>query len=83
MQTTLRLILITFLFSVASQVSASEFCDGYLKGYTAVYAMALARQPEQLFCPSQPPKDFGEQSDYAHGYQLGSVDGLTDGYQKS
>jgi hypothetical protein len=80
---TLRYFLVAILFSDASQVRASDFCEGYLKGYTSVYVMALAKQPEQLSCPSQPAKDFGEQSDYAHGYQLGSVDGLTDGYQQS
>ena len=83
MKTTLHFFLITILLSAASHTRASDFCDGYLKGYTSVYVVILAKQPELLSCPSQPAKDFGEQSDYAHGYQLGSVDGLTDGYQQS
>ena len=53
---------------------ASEFCDGFKRGYIVGYKRAhnTNYNPFVPFCPFQPFKKYGDpQSDYEHGYVIG------------
>ena len=53
---------------------ASEFCDGFKRGYIVGYKRAhnTSYDPFVPFCPYQPYKKSGDpQSDYEHGYVIG------------
>ena len=53
---------------------ASEFCDGFKRGYIVGYKRAhnTSYDPFVPFCPYQPFKKYGDpQSDYEHGYVIG------------
>ena len=71
---TKRFILIAVMVFWCSVGFASEFCDGFKRGYIVAYKRAHNQSfdPFVPFCPFQPFKKYGDpQSDYEHGYVIG------------
>ena len=76
MKKAIGIIFFTLLFSTT--VLASEFCEGFERGYKTGYKSAnnTSFDPFVPFCPFQPFKKYGDpQSDYEHGYIIGFKQG--------
>ena len=76
------LIAILLGLSIAGAAFASEFCDGFERGYVTGYKEAKNTpiEPFVPFCPIQPTRGFGDpESDYEHGYVIGYKQGLVAG----
>ena len=61
---------------------ASEFCDGFERGYITGYKQSSGSgfDPFVPFCPFQPFKRLNDpESDYEHGYIIGYETGLKKG----
>lgn len=78
----------TIVFSLAlfvagaSSVSASDFCDGFKRGYITGYKQAAGSgfDPFAPFCPFQPMKGYNDPaSDFEHGYIIGLEQGYEEG----
>lgn len=68
--------------SIAGAAYASEFCDGFARGYVVGYKESKRSviEPFVPFCPIQPVRESGDpESDYQHGYVIGYKHGLADG----
>ena len=78
-----RLALIVFFTILyASSVLASEFCDGFKKGYITGYKQAAQTSLTPLvpLCPLKPLKGFGDpKSDFEFGYTIGFRQGVAEG----
>ncbi len=64
---------------MTSAAYASEFCDGFQRGYATGYQRAKNTNmaPMQPMCPMQPMKRIGDpQSDFEQGYLIGLSKGL-------
>ena len=69
-----------FLALFSTSVFASDFCDGFKRGYIAGYKQAKGTSlpPLPPLCPLKPLKGFGDpESDYEFGYTIGFKKGLT------
>ena len=67
-------ILVLGLLLSNNALAASEFCEGFKRGYIAGYKQAHSTgfDPFVPFCPFQPFKKMSDpQSDYEHGYIIG------------
>lgn len=72
------LIYLTALF-MTSTAYASDFCDGFQRGYATGYQRAKDTNlaPLKPLCPLQPLKRMSDpQSDFEHGYLIGLSKGL-------
>jgi len=66
----------------STSVFASEFCDGFERGYITGYKQSSGSSFELFtpFCPFQPFKGFNDpESNYEHGYIIGYEKGLQEG----
>lgn len=80
----LFLAVIISLWGISSPASASEFCDGFERGYITGYKLTAdtSFKPFTPFCPFQPLKKFSDpESDFEHGYVIGLQQGQADGYK--
>ncbi len=87
----LRSLLVTFkksglvaavLFLICASASASDFCDGFKRGYVTGYKHSSdsGLAPLVPLCPLQPLKGLGDpKSDYEQGYVVGMQEGMADG----
>ena len=76
------LLISIFSILISSTAFASEFCDGYKRGYVTGYKQASGSgfDPFTPFCPFQPFKKYSDpDSDYEHGYIIGYEDGYEKG----
>jgi len=65
-----------------SPVIASEFCNGFERGYITGYKQASGSgfDPFVPFCPFQPMKKYNDpDSDFEHGYLIGLKKGMHEG----
>lgn len=79
-----QMILVAAAIAVALPVSAtaSEFCQGFERGYITGYQQASGSSLEPLtpLCPLQPLKRLNDpDSDFEHGYLIGLAEGLAKG----
>jgi len=73
-------ILFTGVFSI--NIFASEFCDGFERGYITGYKQVSGSSydPYTPYCPYQPYKGYNDpESNYEHGYIIGYEKGLQEG----
>lgn len=78
------LIFVSSMF-ISSVAMASEFCDGFKRGYVTGYKQASGSSfdPYTPYCPYQPYKKYSDpESDYEHGYIIGYEKGLKEGGKK-
>lgn len=74
-----------FNLGASNKALASEFCDGFAKGYVTGYKQASGSSLEPLtpLCPLQPLKGPGDpKSDFEHGYTIGLGDGTAAGSRR-
>lgn len=74
-----------FAAVVVQPAYASQFCDGFKRGYVVGYKRAAQTgfDPFQPFCPFQPIKRLSDpQSDFEHGYLIGLDAGAKSGADK-
>ena len=78
-----KLILTSIIYAFfISPVIASEFCDGFERGYITGYKQASGSgfDPFVPFCPFQPMKKYNDpDSDFEHGFLIGLKKGMQDG----
>jgi hypothetical protein len=79
-----RKSILTGIFLAVFSVSAlaSDFCDGFKRGYIVGYKQASGSSLTPLvpLCPLKPLKGFGDpESDYEFGYTIGYRQGFQDG----
>ena len=78
-----RLILVAvFSMLFSASAFASEFCDGFKRGYITGYKQVSGSSydPYTPYCPYQPYKGYNDpESDYEHGYIIGYERGLKEG----
>lgn len=75
-------VLALVLILIGSASFASEFCDGFERGYLTGHKQASGSSldPFVPFCPFQPLKGFNDpESDFEHGYIIGYEKGLSEG----
>ena len=80
LKTFLLILTSSFLFSKA--LMASDFCNGFERGYISGYKQSSGSgfDPFPPFCPTQPFKSASDpQSDYEHGYTVGYQRGQSEG----
>lgn len=73
-------IIFAGLFSLSAY--ASEFCEGFKRGYITGYKQTSGSSydPYTPYCPYQPYKGYNDpKSDYEHGYIIGYEEGLRKG----
>jgi len=76
------LAIVTLVTLFSTSVLASEFCDGFKKGYITGYKQASGSSydPYTPYCPYQPYKGYNDpESDYEHGYIIGLQQGMQEG----
>jgi hypothetical protein len=80
MKKLIKLLTLILLFSfIYQEVGASEFCDGFERGYITDYKQSSGSSydPYTPYCPYQPYKGYNDpESDYEHGYIIGYEQGL-------
>jgi len=77
-----KVALILLFTLIGSAAFASEFCDGFARGYVTGYKQSSGSSfdPFVPFCPFQPFKGFNDpDSDFEHGYLIGLEQGLNEG----
>ena len=77
-----KLFICVFLSLFSVSVWASDFCDGFERGYITGYKQASGSsyEPYTPYCPYQPYKGYNDpESDYEHGYIIGYEKGLQAG----
>ena len=83
MKKTIFILIFLCLFSVSA--FASDFCDGFERGYITGHKQASGSGLDPLtpLCPLQPIKGFNDpESDYEHGYIIGYEKGLGAGKER-
>ena len=78
----MKFILSALFILLGSGAFASEFCDGFERGYIVGYKQASGSSLEPLtpLCPLQPLKGLNDpESDFEHGYIIGYERGLREG----
>lgn len=78
--------LFVFLFLSPLTVLASDFCDGFQRGFKVGYkrTSGVSLDPLPPLCPLQPLKGLSDpQSDYEHGYIIGMEEGMVRAAQES
>jgi hypothetical protein len=83
MKKLIKLLTLILLFSfIYQEVGASEFCDGFERGYITGYKQSSGSSLDPLspLCPLQPLKDLNDpESDYEHGHIIGYEKGRGEG----
>ena len=85
MKKLIKLLTLILLFSFIYQAVgafASEFCNGFERGYITGYKQASGSSLDPLtpLCPLQPLKDLNDpESDFENGYIIGYEKGLGEG----
>ena len=73
------LAIVVFGLLLSNTVLASEFCEGFKRGYIAGYKKShnTGYDPYTPYCPYQPYKSYSDpQSDFEHGYVIGYEKGF-------
>jgi hypothetical protein len=82
MKMKLIFIILIFMLFFIKPILASEFCNGFERGYIAGYKQSSgsAYDPYAPYCPFQPYKTASDpKSDYEHGYTIGYREGMSEG----
>ena len=77
-----KLIFVILFYILTNLSFASDFCEGFKRGYITGYkhASGSGYDPYTPYCPYQPYKSAGDpQSDYEHGYTIGMKEGMIKG----
>ena len=66
-----RLCLLLATIFIASDASASDYCDGYQRGYESIIGYSKG-------CVYKPHRGIGTPSDYEHGFAMGVQEAVAD-----